>query len=123
MAFFALGLPTGAMGVTWPSIQHSMGVPLGVLGLLLAVWTLGYFVGGAVSGAMVVRAGFGTVLMLTSLLAAIGLLEFATASNLLALIVAVAPLGIGSGGIGAAVNAHVAVAQRVRWMGVIHTSW
>jgi fucose permease len=122
-AFFALGLPTGAMGVLWPSVQRSLGVPLGALGLVLAVWTMGYFAGGALSGAMVAHAGLGNVLTLTSLLAAVGLLEFATASTLFALVVAVAPLGIGSGVIGAAVNAHVAVAQRVRWMGVIHTSW
>jgi fucose permease len=122
-AFFALGLPTGAMSVMWPAIQRSVGASLAALGLLLAMWTLGYFAGSAGSGAVVEHVGVAKVLIVTAVLAAIGLLPFAAPTFLPSLIMGAVLLGIGTGGIGAAINAHVAVAQRVRWMGVIHTCW
>ena len=50
MLFVALGLPAGAVGVAWPHMRASLGAPLASLGLLLAAWTIAYFVASASSG-------------------------------------------------------------------------
>src|ERR1700730_3786479 len=40
--FVVVGLPTGALGMAWPSIQASLDMPVAGLGLFVSVWSLGY---------------------------------------------------------------------------------
>ena len=47
--FVVLGLPDGMLGTAWPAMRHSFGEPVGDLGLILLVNTIG----------SVVVAGFG----------------------------------------------------------------
>jgi hypothetical protein len=39
--FVVLGLPDGMLGTAWPAMRHSFGEPVGVLGLILLVSTIG----------------------------------------------------------------------------------
>ena len=57
LGFVSLGLPEGLLGVAWPSIRATFGLPIDALGLLLATSAGGYFVASAVNG----RAGVETV--------------------------------------------------------------
>src|SRR5438132_12386447 len=70
--FIALGLPAGAVGVAWPHMRASLGAPLAGLGLLLAAWTIAYFLASASSGPGTARFGTSTVLIGGCALAAIG---------------------------------------------------
>jgi hypothetical protein len=42
LAFVSLGLPDGLLGVAWPSMRATFGLPLEALGPLLAAFTTGY---------------------------------------------------------------------------------
>ncbi|HXN78982.1 MAG TPA: MFS transporter [Candidatus Dormibacteraeota bacterium] len=121
--FVALGLPAGAIGVAWPHMRESLGAPLAGLGLLLAAWTIAYFVASASSGP--VTASFGTPILLLGgcTLAAAGALGLALSSGWWMIPLAAFLLGGGSGLIDAAVNAHVSLNRGVRYMGWLHASW
>src|ERR1700730_8653615 len=121
--FVALGLPAGAIGVAWPHMRASLGAPLAGLGLLLAAWTIAYFVASASSGPGTARFGTSMLLLGGCALAGAGALGLALASQWWMIPVAALPLGAGSGLIDAAVNAHVSLNRGVRYMGWLHASW
>jgi gluconolactonase len=62
VAFVSLGLPDGVLGVAWPSIRRSFGLPPDQLGALLASAMVGYLASSFSSGAVVARLGVGWVL-------------------------------------------------------------
>jgi len=123
MLFVALGLPAGAIGVAWPHMRASLGAPLAGLGLLLAAWTIAYFVASASSGPGTARFGTSVLLLGGCVLAGAGALGLALSSQWWVIPLAALPLGAGSGLIDAAVNAHVSLNRGVRYMGWLHASW
>jgi fucose permease len=121
--FVILGLPTGMLGVAWPSIRGELDAPFAGLGLVLAAMTVTEFGSSALSG--IVRKRFGTIalLLLPTTLAAGGLLLFTLAQTWSTLIVAAAVLGAGLGLLDAAVNTEAALRRGIRFMGALHASW
>jgi MFS family permease len=57
LAFVALGLPDGLLGVAWPSMRQNFGLQLDALGGLLVSFTSGYVVSSAVGGRLVGELG------------------------------------------------------------------
>src|SRR3954468_7829134 len=88
-----LGLPTGMLGIAWPSMRASLEAPVAGLGLLVAAMTVAMFAASAVTGLL--RQRFGTIALLLAAVtaAAGGLAIFAAASGWWATIVAAAILG------------------------------
>ena len=121
--FIALGLPAGVIGVAWPHMRASLGAPLAGLGLLLAAFTVGYFVASAGSGPVTFRFGTATLLVGGCALASIGSLGLSSAGQWWIVPLVGLVLGAGSGLIDAAVNAHVSLNRGVRYMGWLHASW
>lgn len=123
LTFVGIGLPAGAIGVAWPSMRVSFGAPLAGLGLLAAAWTASYFVASAMLGPLSRRVG--TRLLLGAACAAtmLGLLGLATARSWWAVPVVALLIGVGSGLVDAAVNAHFSLTRGVRSMGWLHASW
>lgn len=121
--FVVLGLPTGMLGIAWPSIRAAVDAPLAGLGLLLAAMTVTQFGSSGLSG--FVRERFGTIalLLVPTVLAAGGLALFALADTWPVLIAAAAILGAGLGLLDAAVNMEAALKRGVRFMGALHASW
>ena len=123
MLFVTLGLPAGAIGVAWPYMRVSLGAPLAGLGLLLAAFTVGYFVASAGSGPVTIRLGTPALLVGGCGLASIGSLGLSLATRWWLVPVAGLIIGAGSGIIDAAVNAYVSLNRGVRYMGWLHASW
>ena len=121
--FITLGLPAGVIGVAWPHMRASLGAPLAGLGLLLAAFTVGYFVASAGSGPVTFRFGTATLLVGGCALASIGSLGLSSAGQWWIVPLVGLVLGAGSGLIDAAVNAHVSLNRGVRYMGWLHASW
>ena len=121
--FVTLGLPAGAIGVAWPHMRASIGAPLAGLGLLLAAWTIAYFVASASSGPGTARFGTSLLLLGGCTLAGVGALGLALSSRWWMIPLAAFLLGGGSGLIDAAINAHVSLNRGVRYMGWLHASW
>jgi fucose permease len=121
--FVILGLPTGMLGIAWPSMRAELDAPLAGLGVVLAAMTVTEFGSSALSG--LVRARFGTValLLLPTALAASGLLLFTLAQTWPTIIVAAAVLGAGLGLLDAAFNTEAALRRGIRFMGALHASW
>ncbi len=118
-----LGLPAGVIGVAWPQMRNSLGAPLAGLGLLLAAFTVGYFIASAGSGWGTRRVGTPSLLIGGCVLASVGALGLSIASRWWMVPMVGLLLGAGSGVIDAAVNAHVSLNRGVRYMGWLHASW
>ncbi|MDQ2952278.1 MAG: MFS transporter [Chloroflexota bacterium] len=122
-ALVVLGLPTGMLGVAWPSIREALGAPLAGLGVILGAMTVTQFAASSFSGAIRARLGTTRVLLVPALFAAAGLAVFAFAGDWLVITLAAAILGAGLGVFDAAVNTEAALTRGVRFMGALHASW
>ena len=121
--FVVLGLPTGMLGIAWPSMRAALDAPLAGLGGLLAAMTITQFGSSGLSGFMRERFGTIALLLVPTVLAASGLTLFALASSWIVMIAAAAILGAGLGLLDAAVNMEAALKRGVRFMGALHASW
>jgi len=121
--FVFLGLPTGMLGIAWPAMRAELDAPLAGLGVVLAAMTVTEFGSSALLG--IVRARFGTIalLLLSTALAAGGLLLFTLAQTWPTIIVAAAILGAGLGLLDAAFNTEAALRRGIRFMGALHAAW
>lgn len=121
--FVVLGLPTGMLGIAWPSIRAALDAPLAGLGVLLAAMTITQFGSSGLSGAVRERFGTTALLIVPTALAAGGLALFAVADSWAGIVAAAAILGAGLGLLDAAVNMEAALKRGVRFMGALHASW
>ncbi|MDQ6857807.1 MAG: MFS transporter [Chloroflexota bacterium] len=121
--FIVLGLPTGMLGIAWPSMRAALDAPLAGLGVLLAAMTVTQFASSGLSGLIRERFGTTALLLVPTGLAAGGLALFALATTWPLMIAAAAILGAGLGLLDAAVNMEAALKRGVRFMGALHASW
>jgi fucose permease len=121
--FVILGLPTGMLGVAWPSIRADLNAPLAGLGVVLAAMTVAQFGSSALSGVVRQRLGTTLLLLIPTALAAGGLVLFTTAQSWPTIIFAAAVLGAGLGLLDAAVNTEAALRRGIRFMAALHASW
>jgi fucose permease len=123
VAFVSLGLPDTVLGVAWPSIRRTFGVPLDRLGLLLVATTTGYLVSSFLSGATVRRVGVGGLLVGSSVLVVTSASLYALSPWWPFVVLAALPAGLGAGAIDAGINAYAAARfppGRVAWL---HACW
>jgi fucose permease len=108
VAFVSLGLPDGVLGVAWPSMRASFGVPVDGLGVLLASATVGYLVSSLASGWLVQRMGVGMLLILSSALVVANSWGYAVLTAWSAMAACALLAGLGAGAIDAGINAFAA---------------
>ena len=123
VAFVALGLPDGVLGVAWPSMRADLGRPVSALGVLSVALTVGYLLFTAANGALVAVLGTGRLLAASAGVAVVGFATFALSPTWPALVVAAVGLGAAAGMVDAGVNAHVAVHHGRRAMGLLHAAF
>jgi fucose permease len=81
VAFVSLGLPDGLLGVAWPSMRRSFGLPIDALGSLFVSTTLGYVTASFLSGALLARMRLGALLALSCGATAAAMIVYSTASS------------------------------------------
>jgi fucose permease len=118
-----LGLPTGMLGIAWPSMRASLDAPFAGLGLLFAAMTVPQFAASVASGLLRERIGTIALILASVASAAAGLAIFAIASGWWATILASAVLGCGLGLLDAAANTEGALRGDIRFMGALHGAW
>ncbi len=123
LAFVCLGLPDGLPGVAWPSLRTTFMRPLSDLGILLAVFTIGFIFTSFNAGRLVARLGVGGVLFGSSLLLAAGLFGYALAPAWWMVVGMSLLLGMGSGTIDAGINAYAAAHFTRRDMNWLHACY
>lgn len=119
-AYMGLGLPSGALGVAWPSMRESFSQPLGALGQILVLFTVGYLVAAIAHGRIAERVSTGTFLTGSSAIGATALLLVAVVPVWPLVLVASALQGISAAGVDAELNAYVAVHHPPRVLQLMH---
>ena len=123
LAFIALGLPDGILGVAWPSMRATFAVPLDALGLLLTAAVAGYVLSSFSCGMLLKRMRIGTLLAASTWLTSASLAGYALLPSFPALLSAALMAGLGGGAVDSALNAYVAVRFRARSLNWLHASY
>jgi fucose permease len=118
--FAVLGLPDGMLGTAWPAMRHSFGEPVGDLGLILLINTIGSVAVAAAVGRLIHRLGAAAVLAIAGSCAALAGIGYAAAPGLW-LVLSVGPLmGAAAGMMDGALNTVVALTGRPRLLNLLH---
>lgn len=120
LAFISLGLPDGLLGVAWPSIRGTFGLPIDALGLLAAFSTAGYLTSSFASGRLLRVMSIGMVLALSTAAAATALLGYALTPSWSLMVVLGFLAGLGGGAIDAGLNAYGATHFSARILNWLH---
>jgi MFS family permease len=123
LGFISLGLPDGTLGVAWPQMHQTLGVPIGLAGTVMVVGTLLAAFSGFSSGRVIAAFKEGPVVAFSCFLTGAALLIVSQAQSFAWLIVAAVPLGLGAGAVDAAVNGFVAKHYSGRHMNWLHACW
>jgi fucose permease len=118
--FVIVGLPDGMLGTAWPAMRNSFGVPVGDLGLILLVNTIGSVVVAAFVGRLIQRLGVSVLLAVAASCAALGGIGYVAAPGLW-LILAIGPLlGAAAGMMDGGLNTAIALTGRRRLLNLLH---
>ena len=123
LAFISLGIPDGVIGVAWPEIRQTFGVPLEAAGYITSVGMIGTVFSAFSSGHILKKFGTGKVVCFSSALTGLGMLGFAFSSNFIFLLFLAIPLGVGAGAVDAGLNDYVSRHFSPRHMNWLHACW
>jgi len=123
IAFVALGLPDGLLGVGWPSVRDGFGVPLDAIGFLLMASVAGYMTSSFFSGWMLSHIGVGHILAASCFLTGSALIGYTLVPQWWMMIFLGVFAGLGAGAIDAGLNTYVAAHFSEGLMQWLHASW
>jgi fucose permease len=107
IAFISLGLPDGLLGVAWPSMHVSFGVPVNSMGALVGGVVAGYVFSTVLSGKLVAWLGIGRLLAFSCFFTATALFGYTLVPVWWMTIVAGVIAGLGAGAIDAGLNNYI----------------
>jgi fucose permease len=118
-SFVALGMVNSLVGVAWPSIRATFGLPLDALGVFLVANTAGYMLASAVSGRLMAALNTGALLAGCCGLAGLALLGIGVAPAWAVVVVLGGVVGLSGGAIDGGMNAYAAAyfsPQVMNWL-------
>lgn len=122
-SFVILGLPDGLLGTAWPSMRADFGAPVGDLGLILLITTVGSVLVTAFVGPLIRRLGVPALVAVAGVLAAIGYAGFAAAPGLWLVLSVAVLLGASAGMMDGGLNTAVALTGRPRLLNLLHGAY
>lgn len=123
VAFIALGMPDGLLGVAWPSIRADFFIPLDSLGMLLFAAVTGYMTSSFLSGALIARMGVGSLLAVSCALTGSALVGYTLVPSWWMMVLLGVVAGLGAGAIDAGLNTYVAAHFGEGLMQWLHASY
>ena len=123
IAFIALGMPDGLLGVGWPSIRASFSIPLDAIGMLLAASVAGYMTASFFNGPLISRLGVGPVLAGSCALTGVALIGYTLVPEWWMMVFLGVFAGLGAGAIDAGLNTYAATHFSEGLMQWLHASW
>jgi fucose permease len=122
-SFVILGLPDGLLGTAWPAMRATFGAPVGDLGLILLISTVGSVLVTAFVGRLIRRLGVPALLAVAGVVAAVGFTGFALAPGLWLTLSVAALLGVAAGMMDGGLNTAVALTGRTRLLNLLHGAY
>lgn len=122
-AFVVLAMPKSAFGVAWPDVSADIGLDIADLGLIVAIYVSGYFVGVLSVGTLANRFGAGPILVTAGGVATLALGGYGVAGTWPFLVGSAIVLGIGGGWLDAGLNSYVALHRGARVMNWLHAGY
>jgi fucose permease len=119
VAFIALGMPDGLLGVAWPSIRAGFSIPIDAIGLLISSVVTGYLISSFSSGPLIGRMGVGRVLAASCAMTGVGLIGYTLVPAWWMMVALGLLAGLGAGAIDAGLNTYVAAnfdAGMMQWL-------
>lgn len=123
IAFVALGLPDGLLGVGWPSIRADFSLPLDAIGGFLTAVVCGYMTSSFLCGVLLSRMGVGRMLAASCLLTGVALIGYTLVPHWWMMVLLGAAAGLGAGAIDAGLNTYAATHFSEGFMQWLHASW
>lgn len=123
IAFVALGLPDGLLGVGWPSIRTGFSIPLDAIGVFLTTVVAGYMTSSFLSGFLLSRLGVGRMLAASCFLTGAALIGYTLVPQWWMMVALGVFAGLGAGAIDAGLNTYVAAHFGEGLMQWLHASW
>lgn len=123
VSFVSLGLPDTVLGVVWPSIRETFGLPQALLAAPLAANATFYFVSGLLAGRLIGSLGIGKLLAVSTGLVAAGVFGFGAAPAFAIFVACGVLVGFGSGAVDSALNSYVARNFPTRHMSWLHAAY
>ena len=122
-SFVVVGMSASLLGVGWPSIQTTFEVPLDAVGVLLFAGTSGHLLASFGTGRIASRLGVGLLLLLSAMIATVGLIGQALAPLWPWLVLFSFVGGMGIGGLDTGMNIYMATNHGVQVMNWLHASF
>jgi fucose permease len=123
VAFIALGMPDGLLGIAWPTIRQGFGIPIDALGMLFLTATSGYLFSSFVSGKLISKFQVGNVLVVSCLLTGTALIGYTLVPAWWMMVALGVLAGLGAGAIDAGLNTYIAAYFNAGMMQWLHASY
>lgn len=123
LMFIILGLPSGLLGVAWPSMRDSFGLTNEAVGAILFLGTSGHIIASFFSGRVVNQWGIYPTLVGSTLLALTGLTLISLTPSWWLLVASYGLWGIAGGLIDTSANVFVARYYNARMMNWMHANF
>jgi fucose permease len=123
VAFIALGMPDGLLGVAWPSMRVDFSIPLDSLGILLSAVVIGHMTSSFLSGTLIARLGVGNLLTFGCALIGSALVGYTLVPSWWMMVLLGVLAGLGAGAIDAGLNTFFAAHFSEGLMQWLHASY
>jgi fucose permease len=123
IAFIALGMPDGLLGVAWPSMRAGFSISLDSLGMLLFAAVTGYMTSSFLSGTLIAKMGVGNLLAVGCALNGSALVGYTLVPSWWMMVLLGVLAGLGAGAIDAGLNTFFAAHFSEGLMQWLHASY
>ncbi|MCF8008464.1 MAG: MFS transporter [Halanaerobiales bacterium] len=123
IAFISLGLPDGLLGVAWPKMRMSFGLPLDRLGILIFGFTGGYLTASFFNGILIKKIKIGLLLTVSCFITGMSLIGYTLVTIWYFLPILTFIAGMGAGAIDAGINTYVEENFKESHMQWLHASF
>jgi fucose permease len=123
LGFVSLGLPDATLGVVWPSLRSTFGLPQAALGLALVAVSAGYSLSSLNAGVIIRRLGVGSLLAASTLIMALAMAGYSLSVSWPMYLACAFCAGIGSGAIDTGLNTYAANHFSSKHMSWLHACY
>jgi fucose permease len=119
ITFIMVGLPTGLLGVAWPTMRRNFSLPLDAMGWLLIASTLGYILASFFIARLINHFGIGRLLIFSSIASAVAAFGYSLAPAWILIVALGALAGFGSGMLDSGLNTYLAseyMESEMQWL-------